>query len=62
MAVAKRLYKEFVGEPFERARKRAKPRTRPTATATPRTIPQELPPAWLLREIMERSLGEQRAR
>jgi hypothetical protein len=62
LAVAKRLYEEFVGEPFETERKRtkprkpARPRTRPLVVLTPPAIP----PAWQLKEIMERNLGERR--
>ncbi len=66
LTIAKRLYKHFVGKPFETAHKPtkhkpAKPRSRAAITTRRGTVSHEdIPPAWLLNEIMGRSLGEKR--
>jgi hypothetical protein len=63
LSLAKRLYKQFVGVPFGRERRSA-PRTRAGKPGVRSRSPfqeAELPPAWQLKEIMERSVGSIRA-
>jgi hypothetical protein len=60
LALAKRLYKEFVGEPFKAARKRpAKKKQRRTKQSKPiaarSSIAHDIPAAWMLKEILDYS-------
>jgi hypothetical protein len=63
LSLAKRLYKQFVGVPF-RPERRSAPRTKTGKPGSRGRSPFEaadLPAAWKLREIMERSAGSIRA-
>jgi hypothetical protein len=63
LSLSKRLYRQFVGVPFGPERRSA-PRTRTGKPGVRSRSPfqeAELPPAWQLKEIMERSVGSIRA-
>lgn len=67
-ALAKRLYESFVGEPFgsmPRRKSSAKPKQQTQRASPPTTralLTEDVPPAWMLKEIMDSShLGAARA-
>ena len=59
-SLAKMLFRRFVGEPFARSTARPKApkavRSR-SPISTPSVLPDDMPPAWLLNEVMQHSLG-----